>query len=89
MSGIGGVYVGLKVGIARLEVNYSNLKSRVDETKEALKEQVGDRRCKEYRSDCRENIHCRLDDIFAKLDKIETDMVGVAVKVARIEKAME
>lgn len=87
-SGVAGIYTGLKVGIARLEANYAHLKSRVDESKETLKNQVGEARCKEYRADCRENIHCRLDDIFESLDKIKTEMVGIAVKVAKIERSV-
>lgn len=88
-SGAAGVYAGLKVGIARLEANYINLKTLVAETKETLKEQVGEKRCKEYREDCRENIHNRLDNISMKLDKMDRDMLGIAVKVARIEKSTE
>lgn len=88
-TGIGGVYMGLKVGIAQLETNYNNLKMMLDETKETIKNQVGEARCKEYREDCRNNIYHRVDDIFHKLDKIERDMVDVAVKVARIEKSTE
>jgi hypothetical protein len=87
-SGAAGVYAGLKVGIARLEANYVNLKARIEETKETLKAQVGETRCREYRTDCRDNIHNRLDDIFDALDKIKTEMVGVAVKVAKIERSI-
>ena len=88
-SGAAGVYAGLKVGIARLEANYSNLRGLVEETKMKLREQVGETRCKEYREDCRENIHCRLNDIFTKLDKIDRDMVAMAIKLAKIERSTE
>jgi len=88
-GGVAGVYAGLKVGIARLETNYCNLRAMVAENKAILKEQVGEKRCREYREDCQENIHNRLNDIFKKLDKIERDMVGIAIKVARIERSTE
>ena len=88
-SGAAGVYAGLKVGIARLEANYVNLKILVNETKDTLKNQVGETRCKEYRTDCRETIHTRLDDIFKKLEKIDRDQVSIAIKVARIDNSAE
>lgn len=88
-SGAAGVYAGLKVGLARLEANYTHLKMRIEENNKKLEEQVGETRCREYRMDCRENIHCRLDDIFEKLDKMDKTVLETAIKVARIEKSTE
>lgn len=88
-SGAAGVYAGLKVGIARLEANYQNLKVRLDDVNNTLKSQVGEPRCREYRIDCREHINCRLDDIMDKLEKMEKTALDIALKVARIEKSME
>jgi len=89
VTGVSGVYVGLKVGIARLEVRYEAMKSKIDEVKETLRSQVGETRCREYRTDCKETIHSRLDDISGKLDKLNDSMINMTVKIAKIDKATE
>lgn len=85
LSGAGGA--GLAYGTIRQIVK--NNTSRIDKIDVKLNDQVGGARCKEYRDDCRDNVHDRLDQIFHKLDKIEREMIGVAIKVARIEKSTE
>lgn len=81
VSGAGGI--GLAYGTIR-QIVKSNT-NRIDKLDTKLNLQVGEPRCKEYRDDCRKNVHDRLDDIMEKLDKIERDMIGIAVKVARLE----
>jgi hypothetical protein len=62
-SGVAGVFAGLKVGIARLEANYSGLRQQMDEARATLRYQVGEARCDRYREDCQNRIEKRLDNI--------------------------
>lgn len=62
-SGAAGVYAGLKVGIAKLEANYCNLRIQVDENRAKLKEQVGQERCDRMRDECQDRIEKTLDRI--------------------------
>ena len=81
-SGAAGVYAGLKVGIARLEANYINLRTIVEAANHKLEGQVGETRCERYREDCQERIEKTLDRIEAKVDRNKEFVTDEIRKIA-------
>lgn len=70
-SGIVGIYTGLKVGVARLEVNFSNMTNQLAEAKAKLVKQVGEDRCDKNRMECAIRVEKTLGGIERHLELID------------------
>ena len=87
VSGVGGVYVGLKVGITRLEANYVTLSDQVEDAKAKIAKQVGEDRCDKYRAECQGRIEKALDKLNDTLkdqgEKVTTKFERIAIYMAK------
>jgi len=93
LSGAVGVFVGLKVGIARLEERYAALKEKVELNRQKLDSQVGESRCRDLRLDCQSHISQQLADIKHQISEnrasVEDKFESVGNKFDTISKELK
>ena len=95
-SGLAGIFVGLKVGIAKLEVNYQNLREKVNLNREKLEVQVGKPDCEMLRRDCQGRIEKSLLRLEAQVEanrnyvgdrfkEVANELKSLGLSIARLE----
>lgn len=87
LSGACGVYIGLRVGIARLEVNYCHMRTKLEEAEDDIDRirdnQIGILRCDKYRSDCQKQIDKKLDHMCMELTRLADSLKQMEIYVAK------
>ena len=94
MESLIGTAVGVVISLLAIAMMWGKLSNMVDNNAKRIDKGCRDIKeiedhCEKLQQTCQARLHSRLDQIFAKLDVIQTDMTRLAVQVAKMESKLE
>ena len=94
MESLIGTAIGVIISLLAIALGYGKLTNRVDNNEKRIDKGCRDIKeiedhCEKLQQTCQARLHSRLDQIFTKLDVIQTDMTRLAVQVAKMESKLE